>query len=120
MTTAVPPPGRTPGRRGEKRRKVEGEDDERRRRGGRIVLNRTDSEEKAAHIIKDEREDIFGKKEHAGGSTSRLPKIADIKQESGMGSGNDSAGGGSMSKGKRIRVPQQILDNKAVRFRTNS
>ncbi|KAL7423736.1 hypothetical protein Q5752_001318 [Cryptotrichosporon argae] len=112
----APVSGRTPGRRGEKRpRKVgEGERDERRR--GRVVLERrntgssvgagsdaaaTDSAEPVARVghaqakarAKDGagNEDIFGKRP--------LPP----EQEPASG-----------ARAKRARVPQQVLDNKAV------
>jgi len=67
-----------------------------------------------------EEEDIFGKKEksfaNAETSGDQSFAVQDMGEVSaGPGSGNDSAPGTmSVSKGKRIRVPQQILDNKAV------
>jgi hypothetical protein len=77
----------------------------------------TGGSSRSAQLISgiEEEEDIFGK--HATSST-RMGVAFELKQAHGVGQAN---GGdvtipdpGSTGKGKRVKVPQQILDNKAV------
>lgn len=101
--------GRTPGRRGEKRKRDVGKEEDRMRRAGKIVPSRlqqmdvvdgiTDADDTALfeplgdNINDNEEEDIFG---------TKAP----------MTNGVITADEGSSRK--RGKVPQQVLDNKAV------
>lgn len=110
----------TPGRRGEKRprRAEEGEED-RRRKSGKIIP--PPKGEPPPADTDEEEGDIFGR------STSRPPAVAPTGQksgeqapqvqvdETGPAAADSMLGDPSPSgKSKRVRVPQQILDNKAV------
>jgi hypothetical protein len=99
----APPPRNTPGRRGEKRHH-EVTTDERKRKAGRIVP--TLEKEKPE-------EDIFGKRPLKAAS---MPSILKITNEDPMSDVQSDPNEPSSSK-KRVRVPQQVLDNKAVSVR---
>jgi len=121
----APVPGRTPGRRGEKRRQADDEEnkDEKRRKAGKIVplrLNGVDEESPRPEVSDTESmrqppllppplppdEDIFG---------TRPPKI--VLDSYGLDRSATFVEGAeppSTGRGKRLRVPQQILDNEAV------
>jgi hypothetical protein len=104
--------GRTPGRRGEKRKRPQAEEDEKKRKSGKIVLDK-DNSRRSVEDEGDGDEDIFGKRPAMKGSISfELPSKSD-----GVEGGKEGETGGeealSTAK-KRSKIPQQILDNKAV------
>jgi len=107
-------PGRTPGRRGEKRKRPQAEEDEKKRKSGKIVLDK-DTSQRSLEDEGDGDQDIFGKRPSMKGSISfELPNKSD-----GVDGGKEGEEGGeeppSTAK-KRPKIPQQILDNKAVSF----
>lgn len=110
----APISGRTPGRRGEKRRRPQDEEeDQKKRKNGKVVLDR----ERSRTAEGDGEEDIFGKHTAVkSGIKFELPPPSKAGAE-GEGDEQSQARSGeeppSTAK-KRPRVPQQILDNKAV------
>lgn len=99
--------GRTPGRRGEKRPRSSTDDEERRRKSGKVVMVKEEPLEIKPKISEEEietdiGEDIFG---------TRPQRV-----EGGPSSDGTAVGETSTSAKKRVRVPQQVLDNKAVSF----
>jgi hypothetical protein len=105
-------PGRTPGRRGEKRKRPQAEEDEKKRKSGKIVLD-TDTSRRSVEDEGDGDEDIFGKRPSMKGSISfELPNKSDGVE--GGGEGEEGGEEPSATAKKRPKIPQQILDNKAV------
>jgi hypothetical protein len=104
--------GRTPGRRGEKRKRPQAEEDEKKRKSGKIVLDK-DNSRRLEVDEGDGDEDIFGKRPSIKGSISfELPSKSD-----GLDGGKEGEEGGEEAPStakKRSKIPQQILDNKAV------
>jgi len=104
--------GRTPGRRGEKRKRPQAEEDEKKRKSGKIVLDK-DNSRRSIQNEGDGDEDIFGKRPSMRGSISfELPNKSD-----GVDGSKEGEEGGEEAPSaakKRPKIPQQILDNKAV------
>jgi hypothetical protein len=112
QTLSTTIPGRTPGRRGEKRKRPQAEEDEKKRKSGKIVLDK-DNSRRSLEDDRDGDEDIFGKRPSMRGSISfELPNKSD-----GPTGGKEGEEGGDeppSTARKRSKIPQQILDNKAV------
>lgn len=126
IVPAAPVSGRSPGRRGEKRPRSEGErfdDVEKRRKAGKIAIPRPDQDEmvkQPGFPVDDESaqtrppllvppapdEDIFGTR----------PVDATLDVEGQDRSSYAQVGGEPPSTGRlrRVRVPHQVLQNKAV------
>lgn len=112
----APVSGRTPGRRGEKRRRPEDEgDDQKKRKNGKVVLDREPP--RALEGDAGGEEDIFGK--HTAVKSGIKFELPLPSKAGERGDGGDQEQGRlgeeppSTAK-KRPRVPQQVLDNKAV------
>lgn len=104
--------GRTPGRRGEKRKRPQAEEDEKKRKSGKIVLDK-DTSRRSLEAEGDGDEDIFGKRPSVKSSIG----FELANKSNGPDGGQEGEDGGeeplSTAK-KRPKIPQQILDNKAV------
>lgn len=123
-STQLPPApisGRTPGRRGEKRKRPQSEEDEKRRKSGKVVVDRegSQSSKRDAEGDGDEDEDIFGKRPSAKAAIFELQTI-DQSKLGETGDGEDKGEEQPSTAKKRPRVPQQILDNKAVSHYTSA
>lgn len=105
--------GRTPGRRGEKRKRPQAEADEKKRKSGKIVLDK-DISRGPADEEGDGDEDIFGKRPSVKGSTSFEQPIKSDGE--GAREGEDRGEEPPSTAKKRPKIPQQILDNKAVSY----
>ncbi|WRT65868.1 uncharacterized protein IL334_002819 [Kwoniella shivajii] len=123
--------GRSPGRKGEKRpHKMDMDtrnEDERKRKQGKVVLDRSAKMEKRPSFsVKlegneedEEEEDIFGKRSKSitpvpplvGRTKSTDTNMDNTKNEIAQSENDDLP---NATKTKRIRVPQQVLDNKAA------
>ena len=105
--------GRTPGRRGEKRKRPQAEEDEKKRKSGKIVLDKATSQSRVLDTDIEGDEDIFGKRPSVKSSISfELPTKSDGAER--VTEGEDRGDDLPSTAKKRPRVPQQILDNKAV------
>jgi hypothetical protein len=112
----APVTGRTPGRRGEKRKRPSEEEDEKKRKNGKIVLDK----ERSISLSRmnsgmSEEEDIFGTRPpfKSGPSSDFIPG-------SRLGVKPDGDEEIPSATKKRSKIPQKILDNKAVSFSCNS
>ena len=109
--------GRTPGRRGEKRRRPEDakEEDERRRKAGRIISDRIHLDLVDEGLLRDG-SDV---PDNRPVSAPPIPPDEDIFGKPGPSSLVDSpdqaTDTASANRAKRVRVPQVVLENKAVR-----
>lgn len=117
-STQLPPApisGRTPGRRGEKRKRPQAEEDEKRRKSGKVVVDREGSQtsKRDAEGDGDGDEDIFGRRPSAKAASFEL-QLIDKSELGEPGDGEDKGEELPSTAKKRPRVPQQILDNKAV------
>lgn len=107
--------GRTPGRRGDKRPRLEEGDDlnRKKRKAGRIVPERLKIDDRPwSAISANEDEDIFGSRSASvvSRAPSAVPRSASVASRPEILEPME----GSSSKVKRTRVPQMVLDNKAV------
>lgn len=105
--------GKTPGRRGEKRKRDVGKEDDRMRRAGKIVPPRL--QELSLPLQSAEGQ---GATDVGEDNDDQLPLLGTDAEEDifGMKSQVNGTNGDQASGRKRQKVPQQILDNKAVRL----
>lgn len=123
VSVPLPPPapisGRTPGRRGEKRpRLVHEHGEEKRRKSGRIVLVRevetVEEAQESQHATTSVKEEVKARPPAAPPDEDIFGKhLAGIIPTDMTDPPNGEEDADSLSKSRRPKVPQQILDNKA-------
>jgi hypothetical protein len=115
-STQLPPApisGRTPGRRGEKRKRSQAEEEVKKRKSGKVVVDKEGSLPKG-DVDGDADEDIFGKHPSIKSAISFELPVGDERQATNPGGVENGGEGLPSTAKKRPRVPQQVLDNKAV------